>query len=109
MQTEEREALAAMRLQGMSLRAIGSALGRSPGTVSCEPSLSLTAGAYASRTAHADCQARRTDARPFRELEPNGPAWPLVSIHLRPAEVADLVLPRRWEGDLDLPPPAVPT
>jgi IS30 family transposase len=36
MQAEERVALAAMRLQGMSLRAIGSALGRSPGTLSRE-------------------------------------------------------------------------
>jgi IS30 family transposase len=178
MQAEERVALAAMRLQGMSLRAIGSALGRSPGTLSRELSRNSTAGQYASRTAQAAYQARRTHARPIRKLDPNGPAWPLVahmlgwlwspqqiahtlrsmwpdrpelhvshetiysaiyahpkgelrkeliaclrqgrsgrkprsagedrrgqipemvSIHLRPPEVADRVMPGHWEGDL---------
>ena len=36
MQAEERVALAAMTLQGMSLRRIASALGRSPSTLSRE-------------------------------------------------------------------------
>jgi IS30 family transposase len=75
-------------------------LGRSPGTLSRELSCDSTAGAYALRTARAACQARRTGARPFRKLDPNGPAWPLVSIHHRPPEVADLAMPGLWEGDL---------
>jgi IS30 family transposase len=79
MRAEERVALAAMRLQGMSLRAIGSALGRRPGTDSRELLRNSTAGAYASRTAQAACQARRASARPPRKLDPNGPAWPLVA------------------------------
>ena len=36
MQAEERMALAAMKLQGLSLRTIASALGRSPSTLSRE-------------------------------------------------------------------------
>jgi IS30 family transposase len=62
MQAEERVALAAMRLQGMSLRAIGSALGRSPGTLSRELSRNSTAGQYASRTAQAAYQAHPCSA-----------------------------------------------
>jgi hypothetical protein len=41
MQAEARVALVAMRLQDMGLPAIGSALGLSPGTLSCELSCSL--------------------------------------------------------------------
>ena len=63
----------------MSLRAIGSALGRDTGTLSHELSRNSTAGAYASRTAQAACRARRTGARPVRKLDPNGPVWPLVA------------------------------
>jgi len=79
MQAEERVAPAAMRLQGMSLRAIGSALGSSPGTLSRELSRSSIAGEYVSRTAQAASQARRTHARPASKLDPNGPAWPLAA------------------------------
>lgn len=46
-QAEERMALAAMRPQGMSLRAIGSALGRSPDTLSRELLRNSSGGAYA--------------------------------------------------------------
>lgn len=79
MQAEERVALAAMRLQGMSLRAIGSALGRSPGTLSRELSRNSTQGVYVSRLAQASSQTRRSRARPARKLDLDGPAWPLVA------------------------------
>ena len=48
MQAEERVALASMKLQGMSLRAIGSALGRSPRTLGREVSRNSCGGAYIS-------------------------------------------------------------
>jgi IS30 family transposase len=73
-QAEERMALAAMSLQGMSLRAIESAPGRSPGTRSCELSRNSTAGVYAPHAAHAACLSRRASARPVRKFYPNGPA-----------------------------------
>jgi IS30 family transposase len=79
MQAGERVALATMRLQSISLRATGSALGRRPGILSRELSRKSTKGAYASRTAQAACQARRTSAWPVRKLDPNGPAWPLMA------------------------------
>jgi hypothetical protein len=41
MQVDARTALAAMRLQGMSLPAVGPALGVSPGALSCELSRSF--------------------------------------------------------------------
>lgn len=79
MQAEERVVLAAMRLQGMSLRAIGSALGRSASTLSREVRRNSSDGAYVSRTAQSSCQARRTRARCSRKLDPDGPLWPVVS------------------------------
>ena len=81
MQAEERVVLAAMRLQGMSLRAIGSVLGRSASTLSRELARNSTCGVYASRVAQTACLARRASARPARKLDPNGPAWPLV-VHM---------------------------
>jgi len=79
MQAEERVALAAMRLQGMSLRAIGNAMKRSPATLSRELARNSSAGAYVSRTAQSSCDARRAKARPALKLDPDGPLWPLVS------------------------------
>jgi IS30 family transposase len=76
MQAEERVALASMKLQGMSLRAIGSALGRSPGTLRLEPSLNSCGDAYLSRVAEASSQARRAKARPPSKLDLDGPWWP---------------------------------
>ena len=79
MQAEERMALAAMRLQGMSLRAIGTAMKRSPATLSRELARNSRGGDYASRAAQSSCDERRAKARPAPKLDPDGPLWPLVS------------------------------
>ena len=79
MQAEERMALAAMTLQGMSLRRIASALGRSPSTLSRELARNCSGGAYVCRDAQARCDARRVNARAPSKLDPDGRLWPLVA------------------------------
>lgn len=79
MQAEERMALAAMTLQGMSLRRIASALGRSPSTLSREFARNCSGGSYVCRDAQARCDARRANARAPLKLDPDGPLWPLVT------------------------------
>ena len=63
MQAEERMALAAMKLQGLSLRTIASALGRSPSTLSRELARNGRDGSYVCRDAQARCDTRRAKAR----------------------------------------------
>lgn len=79
MQAEERVTLAALRLQGKSLRQIAEVLGRSAGSLSRELARNAQAGVYGSRGAQQACEQRRQDARPSRKLEPDGELWPLVS------------------------------
>ena len=79
MQAEERMALAAMKLQGMSLRRIASALGRSPSTLSRELARNCSGGSYVCRDAQARCDARRANARAPLKLDRDGPLWPLVT------------------------------
>ena len=79
MQAEERMALAAMKLQGLSLRTIASALGRSPSTLSRELARNGSDGSYICRDAQTRCDSRRRDARPPSKLDPDGPLWPLVT------------------------------
>ena len=79
MQAEERVALASMKLQGISLRAIGSAFGRSPGTLGREVSRNSCGGANISRVAQASCQVRVARTRSPSKLDPDVPLWPFVS------------------------------
>lgn len=79
MQAEERMALAAMKLQGMSLRSIASALQRSPSTLSRELARNCGGGGYVCRDAQARCDARRANARAPSKLDPDGPLWALVT------------------------------
>jgi len=78
MQAEERVTLAALRLQGKSLRQIAEVLGRSAGSLSRELARNALAGEYGSRGAQQACERRRQDARPSRKLDPDGELWPLV-------------------------------
>ena len=79
LQAEERVALAAMKLQKMTLRHIATALGRSPSTISRELSRNSCGGTYGSKDAQACFERRRVKARPTAKLDPDGPLWPVVS------------------------------
>jgi len=76
---EERVALAALKLQGHSLRGIARQLGRSPSTLSREVRRNATAAGYASAPAQKRFEQRRQSARPRARLDPDGPLWPVVS------------------------------
>lgn len=80
MQAEERVTLAALRQQGMSLRAIAGVLGRSPGSLSREVRRNGgPEGVYVSKPAQRAAEARKAAARAVPKLDPNGPLWPLVA------------------------------
>lgn len=79
-QAEERVTLAALRQQGMSLRAIAGVLERSPGSLSREIRRNAGSdGVYVSKPAQRAAEARKAAARPVPKLDPNGPLWPLVA------------------------------
>lgn len=100
MQAEERVALAALRLQGMGLRAIAEVLGRDASSVSRELRRNAGSdGVYLSAHAQLSARARPQAARPAPRLDPAGPLWPLVS-HLlgwlwSPQQIAQ-TLRRMW-------------
>jgi transposase, IS30 family len=106
MQPEERVTLAALRQQGLGLRAIAEVLGRNAGSLSRE--LRRNAGrdgAYLSTQAQLAAQARRRAARPVLKLDPAGPLWPLVS-HLlgwlwSPQQIAR-TLQRMWPEEPEM-------
>lgn len=74
-QAEERMALAAMKLQGMSPRSIASALQRSSSTLSRELTRNCSGGAYVCRDAQARCDTLRAKPDP-RSLIPMGLCGP---------------------------------
>ena len=100
MQPEERVTLAALRQQGLGLRAIAEVLGRNAGSLSRE--LRRNAGSdgiYLSKQAQLAAEARRRAAQPMLKLDPSGPLWPLVT-HLlgwlwSPQQIAQ-TLRRMW-------------
>ncbi|MCA0326809.1 MAG: helix-turn-helix domain-containing protein, partial [Proteobacteria bacterium] len=63
LQPEERITLASLHQQGLSQRAIGALLGRSPSTISRELRRNHCALGYASRPAQTACEQRRLAAR----------------------------------------------
>jgi len=65
----ERNAIALALQQGMSLRAISRALGRSPSTISRECQRNGGANTYVSRFAQQRCNRRRRNARPKPKLQ----------------------------------------
>lgn len=76
---DERVALSALHMQGLSLRSIASRLGRSPSTVSRELRRNATAEEpYRAEAAHRLYRARRAQSRPASKLDPHGPLWPEV-------------------------------
>ena len=76
---EERVALAALKLQGHSLRHIAKQLGRSPSTLSREVRRNASGSGYNSAHAHKRFEQRRQAARPRARLDPHGALWPVVS------------------------------
>jgi transposase, IS30 family len=76
---EERVALAALRLQGHSLRGIARQLGRSPSTLSREVRRNATVAGYASAPAQKRFEQRRLAARSPAKFDPDAPLWPVVS------------------------------
>jgi IS30 family transposase len=76
---EERVALAALKLQGHSLRHIAKQLGRSPSTLSREVRRNANGADYNSAQAHQRFEQRRRAARPCAKLCSGGPLWPVVS------------------------------
>lgn len=90
---DERVAISALRLQGLSLRGIATRLGRSASTISRELRRNaLPDQPYRGEVAHTQCRRRRAQARPARKLDPHGPLWPAVSHMLMwrwsPAQIA---------------------
>jgi transposase, IS30 family len=76
---EERVALAALKLQGLSLRQIAQQLGRHPSTMSRELRRNASDAGYVSAHAVRVHLARRRAARPPRRMDPDGPLWPVVT------------------------------
>jgi IS30 family transposase len=77
---DERVALAGLRLQNLSIRAIAHTLGRAPSTISRELRRNGVAdSSYRAEPAQSLCTARRARARPERKLDLDGPLWPVVS------------------------------
>ena len=83
LQPEERVTLASLRQQGLGVRAIARALGRSPSTVSRELQRNAGSLGYASTTARTRCQQRKLSARPARKLDPQGVLFGVVRQCLR--------------------------
>ena len=78
LQCEERMTLASLHQQGLSLRAIAKAMGRSASSLCRELARNSTAVGYASAPAQAACQQRRIDARPLPKLHADGALWRVV-------------------------------
>lgn len=106
MQPEERVTLAALRQQGLGLRAIAQVLGRNAGSLSRELRRNAGSdGVYLSAPAQLAARARRRAARPVVKLDPDGPLWPLVS-HLlgwlwSPQQIAQ-TLRRMWPEEPEM-------
>lgn len=106
MQAEERVTLAALRQQGLGLRAIAAVLGRHAGTLSRELRRNAGSdGVYLSKQAQHAAEARRRAAPPRIKLDASGPLWPLVS-HLlgwlwSPQQIAQ-TLRRMWPDQPEL-------
>jgi len=79
---QERCAIALALQQGMSLRAISRALGRSPSTISRECQRNGGANAYVCRFAQQRCDRRRRNARPKPKLQREGELFKSVHAHL---------------------------
>jgi IS30 family transposase len=76
---EERVVIAGLRLQGVGVRGIGRAIGRSPATVSRELRRNAAPDeGYSSDAAQASHAARRRAARKPRKLDVRGVAWSVV-------------------------------
>ncbi|CAL8477036.1 transposase (plasmid) [Caballeronia sp. S22] len=78
LQPEERLALASLRLQDVSIRAMARMLGRSPSTVSRELTRNSSPAGYASVPAQALCAARRSAGRGPAKLCTQGVRWRVV-------------------------------
>ena len=106
MQPEERVTLAALRQQGLGLRAIAEVLGRNAGSLSRELRRNAGSdGVYLSTQAQLAARARRRAARPAVKLDSDGPLWPLVS-HLlgwlwSPQQIAQ-TLRRMWPEEPEM-------
>lgn len=79
---QERCAIALALQQGMSLRAISRALGRSPSTISRECKRNSGANAYVCRFAQQRCDRRRRNARPKPKLQREGELFKSVHAYL---------------------------
>lgn len=106
MQAEERVTLAALRQQGLGLRAIAEVLGRNAGSLSRELRRNAGSdGVYLSKQAQHAAEARRRGAQPMLKLDPAGPLWPLVT-HLlgwlwSPQQIAQ-TLRRMWPEEPEM-------
>ncbi len=78
----ERHAIALALQQGISLRAIARALGRSPSTISRECLRNAGALGYASNFAHQRCERRRRFSRPPPKLHREGSLFACVRSYL---------------------------
>ena len=78
LQPEERLAIASLRLQDVSIRAMARMLGRSPSTVSRELTRNSSLARYASVPAQALCAARRRAGRGPAKLCTQGVRWRIV-------------------------------
>jgi transposase, IS30 family len=91
-QLDERLAVSAMQMQGLSVRAIARTLGRCPSTISRELRRNADAHGYAALPAQSACLQRRALARPAPKLARDGALWPLVSHmltwHWSPTQIA---------------------
>ena len=79
----ERHAIALGLQQKQSIRAIATALGRSPSTISREIQRNAGGQGYASKYAQQRSDRRRRFARPQPKLHSQGPLWPVVCNYLR--------------------------
>src|SRR5690242_20981558 len=78
LQPEERLAIASLRLQDVSIRAMARMLGRSPSTVSRELTRNSSPAGYASVPAQALSAARRSAGRRPAKLCTQGVRWRVV-------------------------------
>jgi len=105
LQPEERITLASLRQQGHSLRAIAQTLKRSASSLSRELRRNAlpTGQGYVAHNAQASSLARRQGKSTRKQrsrTDRRGQILDMVSIHVRPPEVEDRVMPGHWEGDL---------
>lgn len=102
LQSEDRVTLASLRQQGLGVREIGRAMGRSPGTISREVGRNSGTVGYASAAAHKAMQGRRVAARPAAKLDVEGVLWSVTKTCLSwlwsPQQIAR-TLRRMWPED----------